>query len=168
MKIFNIGLAIICTALLGVQPCPAFARTAGKPLPPLQIAISPVNAALTPEAIKAGDIVEFKITAQSLIDVTEMDLEIELIGGAKLVSGETSWYGPAAKNEEKSLTIAVQAPQSGNGKIRARVTLQPSAGSRFSKLAIYTLGPEPKEKTTNKNDHPVRKDKEGRDVIEYR
>ena len=158
MKKVSFGFALICISILLAQSNPAYAVNTRKPAPPLQVAISPVDTAITPESIKPGDIVEFKVTTVSLIDVPELHLDIELIDGTKLVSGVTSWRGPAAKNEEKSITLSVQAPEVGNGKLRARASLEQSVSSRFAKQAVYTLGPETKNKSSSANDHPVKKD----------
>lgn len=168
MKRFCHKLAAVCISIGFVLLNPFQTAEAGKPAPPLKVAISPVDSAITPENIKAGDIIEFKVTAVSFIDVSELSLEIELAGGTKLISGDTAWRGPAVKNEEKSITVTVQAPEKGKGRLSARAGIHLSAGTRFSRQALYTLGLEVREKADSKNDHPVRKDKKGRDVIEYR
>ena len=137
-----------------------------KPLPPLRISISPVQPGIISDYIKPGDVIEFKVTALSSIDVPEMSIKVELVDGAKLVSGDTSWSGPAAKNEKKSVILTVQAPEKGKGALRARVSLPQSGNTRFSNQALYELGPEVKFKP--EQEHPVKKDHKGRDVIEYR
>ncbi len=138
-----------------------------KPLPPLRISIVPVQSGLTPDHIKPGDAVELKVTAVSAIDAPELHINVELIGGAKLVSGDTSWSGQAAKNEEKSFILTVQTPKTGKGKVRARVFISPSdGGPRFSAVAQYVLGPA--IKTKPEQDHAVKKDKKGRSIVEYR
>ena len=147
-------------------PTSGAAAPARKPLPPLRISITPVQSGITPDQIKPGDIVEFKVTASSSIDVPEMRIKVELVGGAGLVSGDRSWSGPAAKNEEKSITLTVRAPETGKGRIKAKVSIPPSGGTRFSAGAEYVLGPVSKYKP--EQEHPVKKDSKGRNVIEYR
>jgi hypothetical protein len=161
---FSLYLLLLCVFL----SCPIYgaAVPSRKPLPPLRISITPVQSGITPDQIKPGDIVEFKVTALSSIDVPEMSVKVELIGGADLVSGDTSWSGPAAKNEEKSITLTVQAPKKGMGSVKARVSIPPSGGTRFSARAEYVLGPLSKSKP--EQEHPVKKDSKGRNVIEYR
>ncbi len=120
----------------------------------------------TSDQIKPGDIVEFKVTALSSIDVPEMNVKVELVGGADLVSGDTTWSGPAAKNEKKTITLIVRAPKKGLGRIKARVSLPPSDGARFSAQAEFRLGPEVKTKPAQ--EPTVKKDRKGRSIIEYR
>lgn len=142
------------------------AWSAKKPLSPLQIRIAPVQPGITSAQIKPGDIIELKITAVSFIDVQEMRIEVELIGGAKLVSGDMSWSGPASRNEEKTIVLTVRAPEKGKGRINARLSIPPSDSTRFSAETQYVLGPEDKSKP--EHEHPVKKDSKGRNVIEYR
>ena len=137
-----------------------------KPLPPLRIRIAPVQQDIIQDQIKPGDIIDFNVSATSSIEVPQMRIEVELTGGAKLVSGDTSWSGPAGKNEEKTIVLTVRAPKSGLGKIKARVVISPSEGTRFSAAAHYGLGKEVKSKP--EQEHPVKKDSKGRDIIEYR
>ncbi len=143
--------------------CPDINR-AEKPLPPLTVKIMPVTG-IASDQIKPGDIVDFKIAAVSSIDTEEMRIDVRFTGGAKLVSGDTSWSGPVKKNEEKDILLTVRAPEGGQGRITARASLPPSNNTRFSAEAFYSLGSEPEEKQTEK---PVKKkSSKGRDIIEY-
>lgn len=144
----------------------SYGKQAGKPLPPVQITIVPVQAGLAQEEIKPGDIIDLIITAESFAQTHEMRIEVNLTGGAKLVSGETSWKGSASKNEKKTITLTVQAPEKGKGIIRARVSLPPTGSTRFSSEAHFSLGPEIREKPAKKP--VVKKDSKGRRIIEYR
>ena len=137
-----------------------------KPLPPLQIRIAPVQPGITPDQIKAGDTVELEVTAVSFMDGQELRIEVELIGGAKLISGDKLWSGPLTKNEEKTILLTVQAPEKGKGRIRARASILSTDGARFSAETQYILGLE--TKTKPEQEHPVKKDNKGRNVIEYR
>jgi hypothetical protein len=142
------------------------AGTSHKPLPPLRISIVPVQSGITPDQIKPGDAIEFKIAAVSSIDVPNMSIKVNFSGGAKLVSGDTSWSGPAAKNEEKAIMLTVRAPKTGKGRIRAWVTIPPSDGARFSAGAQYVMGSDAERKP--EQEQPVKKDSKGRSVVEYR
>ena len=137
-----------------------------KPLPPLQVRITSVQPGITPDQIKAGDTVELKVTAVSFMDGQELRIEVELIGGTKLVSGDKLWSGPLKKNEEKALLLTVQSPEKGRGGIRARVSIPSTDGARFSVETQYMLGFE--TKTKPEHERPVKKDHKGRNVIEYR
>jgi len=150
--------------VLPAQVC--VARPSDKPLPPLQVRIAPTQSGMTGDQIKPGDVIEFRVAAVSSIDAPEMSITVELASGAKLVSGDTSWSGPASKGEEISFVLMVRAPDSGQGMIKVRVTLPRSDGPRFSAGAQYQLGSESKSKP--EKEHPVKKDSKGRNVIEYR
>lgn len=150
--------------LLTASVCNAAAPR--KPMPPVLITIAPSSAGITQDQIKPGDVVAFKVTATSAIDVKEMHIDVHLTRGAKLVSGETSWKGPSAKNEEKTLLLTVQAPERGTGTIRARVSVPPSDGARFSSEARFMLGPEAQAKP--EHNAVKKKDSRGRNIIEYR
>jgi hypothetical protein len=152
--------------ILLVFPLLCNAAPSRKPLPPLQVRIALVQPGITSDQIKPGDTVEFRVTAVSFIDVQEMRIEVELIGGTKLVSGDRTWRGPALKNEEKTIVLTVRVPETGKGRIKARVTIPPSDNTRFSSETQYVLGPEIKSKP--EHEHPVKKDSKGRDIIEYR
>ncbi len=158
-------IVALATAFL-MAAFPAYAGPSKKPLPPLRISIAPVQPGITSDQIKPGDIIEFKVIALSSIDVPEMSIKVELVGGAKLVSGDMSWSGPAVKNEAKSITLTVQAPEQGKGMIKARVSLPPSDSTRFSAQTEFRLGPETKTKSAQ--EPVIKKDRKGRSIIEYR
>ena len=149
-----------------ILPVLTVAGQARKPLSPLRINIVPVQSGVTADLIKPGDAVAFKVTASSSIDVPEMRIEVRLEGGAQLVSGNTTWSGAASKNEEKSIILTVKAPEKGKGSIETSVSTALSDGARFSAGARYVLGSTTASKP--EQEHPVKKDSKGRNVIEYR
>lgn len=140
---------------------------AAKPLPPVQISVAPAQAGLAAGDIKPGDVVEFKVIARSMMDSPEMRVTVELTGGAELVSGETSWAGPMAKGEEKTLLFSVRAPKKGNAKIKASMETTATEGAAFRAHARYSLGEDVNAQKPGPA-RPVKKDGKGRDVIEYR
>ncbi len=156
--LFTIGFSVCSTECL--------AGASRKPLPPLRISITPAGHDIAQDQIKPGDVIEFNISAASAIDVQRMRIEVELTGGAELVSGNTSWSGPAGKNEEKTIVLTVRAPKNGQGRINARVIIPSSNGAQFSAAAHFVLGKEVKSKP--EQEHPVKKDSKGSDIIEYR
>jgi hypothetical protein len=158
--LFSVFIALLSLFITGEK---SFAK---KPSPPLQISITPVRADISASDIKPGDVVELKVSAVSFIDAQEMRVEVNLIGGAKLVKGDTSWSGPASKKEEKTLILTVQAPEKEKGRIKARVSSPPSGGARFSAEAEFILGPE--VKTKPEKEPQVKKDSKGRSIVEYR
>lgn len=141
-------------------------KTPGKPRPPLQIAISPVQSGLSPAYIKPGDVVELKIIGKTLADADELNIKVELLGGVELVSGETSWVGPAKKGEDKALLVTVRAPKHGNGRIRARVSVMQTGGAAFAVETEYRLGADLEKKPTTLPE--IKRDNKGREIKEYR
>lgn len=162
MRYYLCVLSILC---MSITVYAGEMRSPGKPRSPLLITISPVQTGLLSDNIKPGDAVELKVAASSRIDAERMEIKVELTGGTELISGDTAWSGPIVKGQEKVVTLTVRAPK-GQGKVRAAVTVPLSEGIIYSASAMYPLGKEPEMK--NKVSPPVRKDKEGRDVIEYR
>jgi uncharacterized protein YfaS (alpha-2-macroglobulin family) len=144
-----------------------------KPQLPLQISIAPANQGVTPETIKAGDVVDFKVVATSMVDTTEMRIQVKLADGAELVSGDLSWTGPAGKSEEKQLFFAVRVPATGTGKIQAWLTVSPGGAKPLSRKTQYLLlTGETKEEQIEALKkmnaiHPARKDSKGRPIVEY-
>ena len=160
-------ILLIAVLVFLVFPSLSTAKATRKPMSPVRVQVSPTQSGISPETIKAGDIIEFKVTASSGIPTDELKIDVDLLQGAKLVSGDLSWTGPAGKNEEKTITLFVRAPENGKGKIRARVSLPPTKGARFSAEALYFLGPEARQKP-DMGQSSVKKNSRGRDVIEYR
>jgi uncharacterized protein YfaS (alpha-2-macroglobulin family) len=145
----------------------------GKPQPPLQVSIVPAQPSVTPETIKAGDVVDFKVAATSMVDTTEMRIEVNLADGAELVTGDLSWAGPAGKSKEKRLFFSVRVPATGTGKIKARLTVSTGGAKPLSRSAQYLLltGEQKEEQIEAlkkmKATHPAKKDSKGRPIVEY-
>jgi hypothetical protein len=167
-------LAILVAELCTLSTAAYAASVQQKPLPPLQISIAPAQPGVTPETIKAGDVVDFKVIATSMVDTTEMRIKVKLADGVELVSGDLSWAGPAAKKEEKKLSFSVRVPASGTGKIKAQLTVSTGGGRQLSRAAQYLLltGEQQHEQLEAqkkmRSTNPARKDRRGKDVIEYR
>ncbi len=137
---------------------------AQKPLPPVSIRIQPVRPDITSDSIQPGDIVDLLVSAGSAVDVSEMKIEVELLGGAKRVAGATAWKGHAGKNETKTITLSVRAPETGTGRVRARVSMPSAKGRHFMAVTEFVLGP-----AAAAEDNGVsRKNSKGRPIIEYR
>ena len=139
---------------------------AKKPLPPLQITIAPARQDINPADVKPGEIVDLVVKASSMIDAPDLKVIVELTGGVELVSGDLLWTGPAARGEEKFVAITVRAPAKGHGRIKARTSVHMPDGPRFSAEAQLALGSE--EQVKSESTPPVKKDRKGRDVMEYR
>ena len=144
---------------------PLFAHAA-KPRAPLQVSISAAQPGLAPADIRPGDTVELKITGKTFADTAELNINVELHGGAKLVSGETSWTGPAKKGEDKTLLITVRVPMHGNGMVRARIAMSPSSGASFAAETEYRFGKNAEKKPAR--EPAKKKDNKGREIREYR
>jgi len=116
--------------------------------------------------MKPGDVVEFTVAATSAVDTTEMRIKVKLADGAELVSGELSWVGPAMKNEMKTLPITIKVPRKGTGSVKAELSITLPGGSAFTATSEYELGGAKKPKPESAR--PVKKDRKGRNVVEYR
>ena len=110
MRHYLFFLAIVCTSVIANA---GGMTTHGKPRSPLQLSISPVQSGLVNADIKPNDVVEFKIAGTALVDAGELKINVELHGGIELLSGDTTWAGPAVKGEAKFLLITVRQPNMG-------------------------------------------------------
>jgi hypothetical protein len=158
-------ILISIISALAIVSLSAGISAADKPRPPLHVSIVPVEEGIAPANIQPGDVLTFRITVNPLMDAQEMRIRMELAGGAKLISGETSWTGPVTKNAERDFLITVQAPQKGRGKIRVHVVIPSPQGTSFGAEAVYDLGPGPKPNAGPEK--PAKKDSRGRAIIEY-
>ena len=138
-----------------------------KPQLPVRIAIEPVQRALKAQAIKAGDIVELRITASTLKEADEVRIDAELQDGAELVSGATSWRGKAAKGAPNELVLGVRAPADGTGKVKATVRVYRGGKQIMKKETRYFLGGEPSGPGRIPAGAVIKKDAKGRDIVEY-
>lgn len=163
MRYYLFFLAIVCTSAIANA---GGTTTHGKPRSPLQVSISPVQAGLVNADIKPNDVVEFKIAGTALVDAGELKLNVDLHGGIELLSGETTWVGPAVKGEAKFLLITVKVPKHGNGMIRARLTASPSSGASFAAETEYRFGKYAEKKPAVLPE--IKKDNKGRAIREYR
>lgn len=146
-------------------------KSHGKPRSPLQVSITPIQSGLsasddkTGTAIRPGEVINLRITGKSFADVEELNIQVELYGGVELVSGETSWSGPARKGDDKTLLITVRATVLGDGGVRARISTPPSSGAAFTAEAEYRLGQNALKKPAQPK---MQKDHKGREIREYR
>jgi len=174
MNLRKITCLAIVVAMLCLVSAAAFAASLqSKPQPPLLISIAPVQPGVTPETIKAGDVIDFKVAATSMVATTEMRIEVTLADGAELVSGDLFWAGPVAKKEEKQLFFSVRVPAAGMGKIKARLTISMDGSKPLSRMTqcLLLTGEQQQEQVEArkkmKATHPAKKDSKGKDVIEY-
>jgi len=165
----NINLFVVLVVILIGESSMISAKEgkmSPKPQPPLQISIAPARPGVTPETIKAGDVVDFKVVASSMIDTMEMRIQVKLADGVELVSGDLSWTGPAMKNEIRTLPITIKVPLQGNGSVKAKLSITLSEGSEFATSSEFALGGNNKPKPESAR--PVKKDSRGHGVVEYR
>lgn len=145
---------------------------AAKPRAPLLVSISAVQSGLASANIKSGadikpgEVVELEITGRTLADTDELNINVELHGRVTLLSGETSWTGPARKGENKTLLITVRAPMHGNGKVSARISMSPSSSASFAAETEYIMGRSAQKKPAALPEK--KKDGKGREIREYR
>lgn len=139
----------------------------GKPMIPVQVAIEPTVAKMKPGDIKAGDVVEFRVSARAARGSDEMTIEITLLDGAELVYGNLKWSGRVSENEEKQLVVHVRAPKTGTGRIMASVTVLRDGKGAVSKQTVYTLGKAAAGASGKPAPKATRRDSKGREVVEY-
>jgi hypothetical protein len=167
-------LVILIPSLCFMSASASAASGQHKPQSPFQISIALAQPGLATETIKAGDVLDLKVVAISMLDATEMRISVELIDGAELVAGDLSWAGRAGKKEEKQLLFSVRVPATGIGKIRASLTVSTGGTKPLSRVTQYLLltGEQQRQQREEQNklkkSNPARKDSRGKDVIEYR
>jgi len=165
-KIHILMILFLIALFMGQDASSAAVSPRTKPQPPVHISIAPAQPGKSASSIKPGDVVEFTISATSMIDTTEMRIQVKLADGAELVSGNLSWTGPAMKNEIQTLPITVKVPPKGNASVKAQLSITLSGDTVFTTSSEYALGVVKKSKPDSAR--PVRKDTKGHDVIEYR
>ena len=139
---------------------------AGKPRLPLQVTISAAGID-TGASIKPSDTLWFTVEAIPLIEAHTLQITIELLDGAELVSGELFWSGPVHKGERKIMNLAVRASQSGGGGLRARAAIVNPGNRPIEAASQFSLGTVQKS-TKPKTTPAVNKDRRGRTIQEYR
>jgi hypothetical protein len=164
MRYYLCVLAILCMSTAVYAG--GMGASSGKPRSPVQVSISPVKSGISPADIKPGDIVEFKISGKTYTDAGELKINVELLGGVELLSGNTTWAGPALKGEDKLLLLSVIVPKHGNGMIRARILMSPSSEASFSAEAEYRFGTYAEKKPALLPE--IKKDSKGRSIREHR
>jgi len=158
------GAAVLLLCASGADATDATAK--GKPMIPVQVSIEPTAANLKAQNIKPGDVVELRIAARAVRGPEDMAVEITLLDGAELVSGDLGWSGRLSRNDVKQLVVSVRAPAKGTGRVMANVTVLRDGQGVMAKQAVYTLGA---EDLSGKGmpARGTRKDSKGRSVVEY-
>lgn len=157
----------LLSALFIVQDASAAALSSrAKPLPPVQISITPVQSGLSSSSIKPGDAVDFRVNILSSTDASEMRVRNTLDEGTELIAGDLSWSGAVHKGQEVTVSFTVRAPKKGKGKITSHVDVFSGDVLLYSSKTEYELGAP--EKAKPGPPRGIMKDSKGRDVIEYR
>jgi len=164
----RIAFAMLAAIMLVLSLDRAFAAPVrnSKPMIPVEISIVPTTAKTKPQDIKPGAVIELVVTARSFSGTDDIRVEITLLDGAELVSGDLLWSGKLSGNESKKLVISVRAPATGAGKVTAAVFVVRNGNVSSAKHSVYTLGAE-KNNAKGKSEQKTRRDSKGREVIEY-
>ena len=163
----KIPILLSALGMMWLTVCAAAAADAGKPQVPFQVMIAPVSKTVNQKSIKPGDTIELKVIVEAPSSDAEMHVQIELLGGAELVSGDLSWRGILAKREKKQLVLSVRAPRSGIGTVSVKVRVDRDGRTLSAREAVYLLGSGPAA-AENSVMKPAGKDSRGRPVKEYR
>lgn len=161
-----IASLLILTAGFAYSPVMSESGQLHKPMPPLTVNISLVQKGVSPADVKPGDVVELLAVAKTSLDSPEMSISVVLAGGAELVSGDLFWKGRATAGREQILRFSVRVPLAGQGRLVARVSVSDGKGVVFGSESTCILGPEAQSKPLQTV--PLKKDKKGRPIMEYR
>jgi len=142
-------------------------KPSGKPLSPLQVSITPAQSNFSPENVKQGDVVEFRITGKTATDTDKLKISVKLQGGLRLISGDSTWVGALKKGEVKSWLISVKVLKNGVGEIvKVRVSSPNTSGASFTSFAEYRIGRKASKKPELLPDRKM--DGKGRSIREYK
>lgn len=159
--------ALAVAVLLCWPVTSAAAELRSKPQLPVRITIEPVQKDRSPKDVRPGDIVELMVTGTALTDADEVVIEAEVQDGAELVSGRPTFRGKAAKGEPQALTLGVRVPAEGTGKVRATIRVFRDGRQVLKRETRYFLGAEPPGPGKLPAGVVIRKDAQGRDIVEY-
>lgn len=156
------------SAILNLSTIGSVSAAAGrhqKPLAPVKLTIAPLSTDADSRPLKPGGTIELLVSATADLEIDEMLIETSFLGGSEYVSGSRSWRGSARPGEGKSLLVTARIPQSGDGKVRASITLFKAGKKVLTKQAAYNLGSS-SDSGPAKPSGPVRRDAKGREVVE--
>lgn len=133
-------------------------RPSGKPKPPLEVSIVKVT--------EVGGTVELMVEVKALTEASEVQITVNLAGGAEFVTGEREWRGPLSKGGERRFTLFVRPSKKGKGVVKATAEFSETESISYRSMAIYRFG-----KASDHDGEPKGAGKKGglgQDIIEYR
>lgn len=125
-----------------------------KPRPPLQLSLQQVPL--------SGGQSQLMMIARANVDISHVDLSIELPLGLSLVEGEEEWEGPLKKGETKQIEFIVQSPNKAPHQVTGKAVIELTAGEKFVEKATLTLN---EVKSDSPRRAPFVKRKEGGETI---
>lgn len=140
-----------------------------KPRPPISIDILTVQSISVPSDVKPGESIELQAVVHAEIDVHELTITIVPAGGACITAGDRSWTGSASRNSDTRVRFTVRVPEQGQGSVRATAVVPGHDGAGLTSSAVYVLGGKPviQKKALSRDQNLIRKNRDGRDVIEH-
>jgi hypothetical protein len=151
--IYNKVVLWVCAVFLSVITITSPA-SAIKPRPPLQLSLQ--------ETPLSGGQSRLMMIAKANVDISRVDLSIELPPGLSLIEGDEDWEGSLKKGEIKQIEWLIQSPNEAPHKIIGKAVIELSAGEKFVEKATLTLN-EAKSDTPRRA--PSVKRKEGGETI---
>lgn len=125
-----------------------------KPRPPLQLSLQQVPL--------SGGQSQLMMIARANVDISHVDLSLELPLGLSLVEGEEEWEGPLKKGETKQIEFIVQSPNKAPHQVTGKAVIELTAGEKFVEKATLTLN---EVKSDSPRRAPFVKRKEGGETI---
>ncbi|MDC4205936.1 MAG: hypothetical protein MPW17_05225 [Candidatus Manganitrophus sp.] len=125
-----------------------------KPRPPLQLSLQQIPL--------SGGQSQLMMIARANIDISHVDLSLELPLGLSLVEGEEEWEGPLKKGETKQIELIVQSPNKAPHQVTGKAVIELTAGEKFVEKATLTLN---EAKSDSPRRAPSVKRKEGGETI---
>lgn len=125
-----------------------------KPRPPLQLSLQQVPL--------SGGQSQLMMIARANVDISHVDLSLELPLGLSLVEGEEAWEGPLKKGETKQIEFIVQSPNKAPHQVTGKAVIELTAGEKFVEKATLTLN---EAKSDSPRRAPFVKRKEGGETI---
>jgi hypothetical protein len=133
---------------------------AEKPKPPLNLKLT-VDTEVT-----VGDAVQMTLSVVPRHDSGRLEISVELPEGIAHVSGPLAWTGPAVKDRAVSIQFEVRLPEAGSYTVRGRGSITLSNGSTWTQPISARLDPTTTPVRSEKPASRLRRDRDGRTVIE--
>ncbi len=125
-----------------------------KPRPPLQLSLQ--------QTPLSGGQSQLMMIARANVDISHVDLSLELPPGLSLIEGDMDWEGSMKKGEIKQIEWLIQRPNEALHRVSGKAVIELGAGEKFVEKTTLTLN---EEKSDTPRRTPSVKRKEGGETI---